>query len=112
MQVSVVRKGKSERIRKGGYVKRKSVVIQALDKIDRSLDRQAKKAKMELKRIDCVEQHKFLENLERRKLLGEMERFAQRGWTVQSFGWANGFQGGWYALMVRDLRDAGVGSWK
>ena len=86
-----------------------NAVMKALDKIDRSLDR---KIKMEVGRIDCVEQHKLLENLERRKLMKDMERLAQRGWTVQSFGWSNGFQGGWYALMVRDLRGPGVGQWK
>lgn len=29
-----------------------------------------------------------------------MDRLAQKGWRVQSFGWSNGFQGGWYALMT------------
>lgn len=50
-----------------------------------------------------VQQYKSLEG-NKKEVLKEMGKLASRGWRVNSFGWSNGFQGGWYALMTRDLR--------
>jgi hypothetical protein len=56
-----------------------------------------------MNRIDIVQQFKSIEGT-KKQVLKEMNRWAARGWRLNAFGWANGFQGGWYALMVRDLR--------
>lgn len=85
-----------------------NAVMRALDKIDRSLDR---KIKSDLMRIDCVEQYKSLEG-GKTEVIKKMEKFAAQGWELRAFGWANGFQGGWYAMMTRHLRGPGVGKWK
>lgn len=69
-----------------------------------------KRVERELNEIDCVEQYKSLEG-EKKSVLKQMEKWAARGWRLHAFGWANGFQGGWYALMTRDLRGKGVGNW-
>lgn len=53
--------------------------------------------------VRIVEQHKSLENMSKKKLLKEIDRLAQYGWRVQSFGWSNGFQGGWYCLMTMHI---------
>ena len=82
--------------------------MKALDKLDRSVDRLAKKR---LNEIDCVETYKSLEG-DKKDVLKQMDKWASHGWTCLSFGWANGFQGGWYALMIRHLRGPGAGTWK
>lgn len=50
---------------------------------------------------EIVEQYQSIQDVEKAKVLKEMERLAQIGWRIQSFGWSNGLQGGWYALMTR-----------
>lgn len=47
-----------------------------------------------------VEQYKSIEG-EKSYVLKQMKRRGARGWHLKSFGWSNGFQGGWYALMTR-----------
>jgi hypothetical protein len=84
-----------------------NAVMRQLRKMDAA---DARLRKTELNRIDCVEQYKSLEG-EKRHVLKQMDKFAARGWTLKAFGWSNGFQGLWYALMVRDLRGKGVGRW-
>jgi hypothetical protein len=66
--------------------------------------------KLELREIDCIEQYKSLEG-EKDSVLKQMDKWAARGWTLNAFGWSNGFQGLWYALMTRNLRGKGVGRW-
>jgi len=48
-----------------------------------------------------LEEYKSLEG-SKEDILKNMRLLAKRGWRIQSFGWSNGFQGGWYALMVRN----------
>lgn len=47
-----------------------------------------------------VEQYKSFDG-DKAYVLKEMDKWAARGWKLKSFGWSNGFQGGWYALMTR-----------
>lgn len=54
-----------------------------------------------LERSEFLEEYKSIESMEKRDVLREMKKLSRRGWRVQSFGWSNGFQGGWYALMTR-----------
>ena len=72
-----------------------------------------RKIQAELHEIDCAQEYKSLEECERGKkwLLKEMAKLAHRGWRVAAFGFSNGFQGGWYALMTRDIHGKGVGGW-
>ena len=57
-------------------------------------------AARKLHRPEFVEQLKSLENSDKRKLLKEIDRLQQYGWRLHSFGYSNGFQGGWYAVLV------------
>jgi hypothetical protein len=50
--------------------------------------------------VNRIEQYKSLEG-EKGHVLKQMDKWAARGWTLKAFGWSNGFQGLWYALMVR-----------
>lgn len=47
------------------------------------------------------QESKYIDNPRQEKLLQEMNKLGKSGWRVQAFGWSNGFQGGWYALMTR-----------
>lgn len=52
------------------------------------------------KESPIVQQQKLIQNLNVNKVMKEVDRLSLYGWRVQSFGWANGFQGGWYCLMT------------
>lgn len=58
------------------------------------------RAARRLNRPDFVEQHKSIESMDKQEVLKEIDRLAQHGWRLHSFGWSNGFQGGWYAVMT------------
>ncbi len=65
------------------------------------LESEARERRKRLKKV--VEQHKMLDSHSRKDILQRMEKLAQRGWRVHSFGWTNGIYIGWYALMVREI---------
>lgn len=73
---------------------------QAMPSVISSLDKFMKHSGKRLPKV--VQQYKSLEGADKTRVLKEMDRLAQKGWRIQSFGWSNGFQGGWYALMVID----------
>lgn len=50
---------------------------------------------------EFVEQYHSIELESLTEVVREMERLAQRGWRVASFGPRHGTLGGWYALMTR-----------
>jgi hypothetical protein len=51
-------------------------------------------------RPEFVEQYLSIEGMDKMKVLKQIDRLAQKGWRLHSFGWSNGFQGGWYAVMT------------
>ena len=65
--------------------------------------REKKAAAREMDALDRVEQYKSIEGT-KAEVLKQMEKWACRGWWLKAFGWSNGFQGCWYAVMTRELR--------
>ncbi len=60
-----------------------------------------RKIERELDKPGCVELYESIEG-GKVAVLKKMRKLALKGWRVVTFGWANGFQGGWYALMKMD----------